>query len=374
VATKTHELLHALRASEARLRHIVEHAQDLIYYCDVNGRFTYVNPAAARVMKYDESELVGRHFLTLIREDYRAQAAEFYARQLIERAPGTYFEFPAVTGTGETVWIGQHVQLVAESGEPVAVHAIARDITRQRALEEQLRQAQKMEAVGRLARGIAHDFNNVLAAIMGYAEMIVTRSGERETVEREARAIARSAERGAALTRQLLAFSRNQRPEPRDLDLHAAVVADEGMLRRLAGPEVSLRVELDGPAAIVRIDPGQFQQLLLNLVVNARDAMPAGGTIEILLDAMRVGGTDVVPALPPGSYARMRVRDTGTGIPLDARAHVFEPFFTTKDASKGSGLGLSIVYSIVKDAGGAVSFSTATGEGTTFEVLLPFAA
>jgi PAS domain S-box-containing protein len=373
VDTDANQLLQALRESEARLRHIVEHAQDLIYCCDPRGRFTYVNPAASRVMQYDEGELLGRHFLTLIRDDHRGRAGEFYAKQLVDATPSTYLEFPAATKSGETIWIGQHVQLVADGGRTVAVHAIARDITRQRALEDQLRQAQTMEAVGRLAGGIAHDFNNVLAAIMGHAELLLTSVDAGSPASREAGAIVRSAQRGASLTRQLLTFSSNEPPNPQPIDLQAEISADEPMLRGLAGPEVSLRIVVRGEPPIVRLDAGQFEQVLLNLIVNARDAMPDGGTIDVSVSSVDVVEQHAAkyPGLPAGRYTQIAVRDTGTGIPADARPRVFEPFFTTKETSKGSGLGLSIVYNIVRDAGGTVTFSTEERRGTTFEVLLP---
>lgn len=367
----------ALRASEERLRHIVEHAQDLIYYCDIDGRFTYANPAAARVMKYEGTELIGRQFLTLIREDYRATADELYAKQLLNRTPSTYLEFPALAKDGETIWIGQHVQLVFEEDRPVAAYAIARDITRQKNAEESLRQAQKMEAVGRLARGVAHDFNNLLAAIIGYSELIVGRLQPGHPASDDAKQIEKAAARGGALTRQLFTFSRNQLLEPELIDLHEAARSDEPMLRQIVafGGTITLRVSTPGQPPSVRIDEGQLKQVLLNLLINARDAMPKGGAIELTVDSVEVG-TDEPPRYPgvrPGRYARITVRDTGTGIDPKIQPHVFEPFFSTKDPSKGSGLGLSIVYGIAKDAGGTVAFATAPGEGTTFEVLLPLA-
>ena len=360
----------ALRSSEERLRHIVEHAQDLIYYCDADGRFTYVNPTAARVLQYDERELIGRHFLTLIRSDYRHAAADLYQRQLAEHTPTTYFEFPSVTKAGDSIWVGQHVQLVYDDTRVVGVHAIARDISRQkdaedrlrksearyrslvqgaaygiyrttvdgtildanpalagmlgytvdelralnmsavyksasergalidqyrrennqtlttdvtwqrkdgtsiivrltarvaefedglscfegvaeditekRALEEQLRQALKMEAVGRLARGVAHDFNNVLAAIIGCSDLLALRLKAGDPAKEEAEEIRQAAERGAALTRQLLAFSRSQMLEARLLDLNEVVVHLESMLQRLAGERVPVSVRVSG--------------------------------------------------------------------------------------------------------------------------------
>jgi PAS domain S-box-containing protein len=370
-------LKQALEASEARLRHVVEHAQDLIYYCDTTGRFTYVNPAAARVMKYEERELLGRHFLTLIRADYQKAAAELYERQFAEGIPNTYFEFAALTKTGEIVWIGQHVQLVHEGDAAVGVHAIARDITRQKraeeqlqALEDQLRRAQRMEAVGRLARGVAHDFNNVLAAITGSADLLALKLPAGHPAHEEAEEIQKAAERGVALTQQLLSFSRRQALPPQELDLAIAVPEMKTLLQRMIGDVVELRVSAAGKTT-VRIEPSQLQQVLTNLVVNARDAMPAGGAIDIDVATIEVGdGEGSRYPLPPGRYARLAVRDTGKGIDARIQAQVFEPFVTTKETTKGTGLGLSIVYGIAKDWGGTVTFTT-SHRGTTFEVLIP---
>jgi len=483
--------------SDERLRRIVEQAQDLIYSCDAEGRFTYVNPAARLILKYEPEELIGRPLLSIIRADHREAAATLLAQQLRQRIPNTYVEFAAVAKTGETIWIGQHRQLVLEGDAIAGVHAIARDISRQKeteerlrrseeeyrslvqgaafgiyrstedgrildanpalaqmlgygsveellthnmvdlyrspedraallatgvhqrhgigevpwrkkdgtpilvrlvariiegsaegvtcyetiaedvterhALEEQLLQAQKMEAVGRLARGIAHDFNNVLAAIMGYCELLTIRLNPESAVAQDVLEIHKTAARGAALTRQLLLFSRSQALEPRVIDLHKAFEINAGMLKQLMGPRVVVRVDLAGPSPHVLIEPGQFEQVLMNLLVNARDAMPEGGMVTVRIDAVEIGPRDVAryPGALSGSYARISVRDTGSGIDLDKQPFIFEPFFTTKEPDKGTGLGLSIVYGIAKDAGGTVTFSTTPGKGTTFEVLLP---
>ena len=488
----------ALRAGEAQLRHIVEHAQDLIYYCDAEGRFTYVNPTTARVMGYDGHELIGRHFVSLIRPDYQAAAGEVYTRQIGEKTSTTYFEFPAVKRTGETIWLGQHVQLVCDSDRVVVgLHAIARDIsgqkdaadrlrrsearyrsliqgaaygiyrttvegtildanpaiahmlgytvdelltmnmsaiykseaergalieqyprennptlttdvtwrrkdgtpiivrlsarvvhfddglscfegvaediTEKRALEEQLRQALKMEAVGRLARGVAHDFNNVLAAIIGCSDLLAMRLAPDDPSFDEAQEIRKAAERGAALTRQLLTFSRSQLLETQLVDLNVIVPQLESMMERMAGDRVSVRVRASGRPTPVRIEPGQLEQVLMNLVVNARDAMPKGGTIDVQVEPIDLDERAVLryPGLADGAFARIAVTDTGEGIDPDMQAHIFEPFFTTKNPEKGTGLGLSIVYGIAKEAGGTVSFATAPQQGTTFDVLLP---
>src|SRR5262245_40230684 len=486
----------ALRDSESRLRHIVEHAQDLIYYCDPAGRFTYINPVAERVLKYEQGELLGHHFMTLIRPDYRDAAAELYTRQIVEQVPNTYFEFPSVTKDGDVLWVGQHVQLVYEGDKIVAGHAIARDITRQknaeerlrksearyrsliqgaayriyrstfqgeildanpalakmlgyvsvqdllavnmrdlyrtpservalikrfagapygeadvswkrkdgtsilvhltarmvdvevgvggfegiaeditekRALEEQLRQAQKMEAIGRLARGVAHDFNNVLAAIIGSSDLLMARLDLDESAREEAEAIRKAAERGASLTRQLLAFSRRQVLQPELVDLKHAAEQLHGMLQRLATDAVVLRTHAGDVPVQVCMEPGQFEQVMMNLVVNARDAMPDGGTVDVTIEPIMLDERTVVryPGIPAGPYARIAVSDTGIGISEEQQPHVFEPFFTTKAPSKGTGLGLSIIYGIAKENGGTVTFSTTPNVGTTFEVILP---
>ena len=487
----------ALRASEEHLRHIVENAQDLIYYCDREGRFTYVNPTAARVMQYAEHELIGRHFLSLVRPDYQQAAGDVYQRQMLDRTPTTYLELPAVTKTGQTIWVGQHVQLVYEGERVTAIHAITRDISRQkdaddrlrksearyrsliqgaaygiyratvdgtildanpalanmlgytvdellaldmsavykssaergalidryrrennqtlatdvtwqrkdgtpivvrltarvvdfddglscfegvaeditekRALEDQLREALKMEAVGRLARRVAHDFNNVLAAIIGCSDLLCMSLKPDDPSRHESDEIRRAALRGAALTRQLLAFSRSQKPDAKLLDLNEAVLRLESILRGLVGERVSLTVRVSSTPTRVRVEPGQLEQMLLNLVVNARDAMPEGGPIDVLVEPVRLDERSVLryPGIADGPFARLAVTDTGVGIDPDVEAHIFEPLFTTKDASKGTGLGLSIVYGIAKAAGGTVSFTTGPTQGTTFEVLLP---
>ena len=487
----------ALRASEEHLRHIVENAQDLIYYCDREGRFTYVNPTAARVMQYAEHELIGRHFLSLVRPDYQQAAGDVYQRQMLDRTPTTYLELPAVTKTGQTIWVGQHVQLVYEGERVTAIHAITRDISRQkdaedrlrksearyrsliqgaaygiyratvdgtildanpalanmlgytvdellaldmsavykssaergalidryrrennqtlatdvtwqrkdgtpivvrltarvvdfddglscfegvaeditekRALEDQLREALKMEAVGRLARRVAHDFNNVLAAIIGCSDLLCMSLKPDDPSRHESDEIRRAALRGAALTRQLLAFSRSQKPDAKLLDLNEAVLRLESILRGLVGERVSLTVRVSSTPTRMRVEPGQLEQMLLNLVVNARDAMPEGGPIDVLVEPVRLDERSVLryPGIADGPFARLAVTDTGVGIDPDVEAHIFEPLFTTKDASKGTGLGLSIVYGIAKAAGGTVSFTTGPTQGTTFEVLLP---
>jgi two-component system cell cycle sensor histidine kinase/response regulator CckA len=366
----------ALRLGEARFRQLTEQATDIIYNCDLTGRFTFVNCTAIKLLKYSAQELLGRHYLTLIRSDYQERAQRFYEQQRDELIHSTYLEFPAVAKDGTEIWIGQSVQIVEENGRPVGVQAIARDITQRLALEEQLRQAQKMEAIGRLAGGVAHDFNNVLTAILGSADLLSLQLDPDDPRWEEADAIRRAAERGAALTRRLLSFSR---PKPTTslivIDLVAVVASIEPMLRRLVLEKIEIIVNAPTSPIAVRADESQLSQILMNLVINARDAMPNGGkaTIDVHIVDLHEPMAPKLGILP-GTYAGLTVRDTGEGIPAEIIAHLFEPFFTTKPPDQGTGLGLSIVYSIVTGLGGTIEVQSEVGEGATFTIYLPLAA
>jgi PAS domain S-box-containing protein len=361
----------ALRKSEARYRSLIQGAAYGIYRTTVEGRILDANPALATMLGYTVDELLSMEMATLYQSpDERAA--------LVERYQHAHHQ----TLTADVTW-------QKKDGTPIIVHlsarvvdfedgvscfeGVAEDITEKRALEAQLRQAQKMEAVGRLARGVAHDFNNVLAAIIGCSDLIALRLKPTDLWFEETQEIRKAAERGAALTRQLLTFSRKQMLDAQLVDLNVLVAQCHSLMQRLAGDRVPVRVITAEAPTIVRIEPGQFEQVLMNLVINARDAMPNGGTIDVRVERVTFGERTVLryPDLTDGTFARIAVTDTGVGIPIDMQPHVFEPFFTTKDPAKGTGLGLSIVYGIAKEAGGTVSFSTAPNAGTTFEVLLP---
>jgi two-component system, cell cycle sensor histidine kinase and response regulator CckA len=362
----------ALREGEARYRQLTEQATDLIYNCDLERRFTFVNPTATHLTKYSESELLGRDFVTLVRADHRGRTTEFYERQRAGDLPSTYNEFPIVAKDGSEFWIGQSVQIVEQDGKAVGFQAIARDITARLALETQLRQAQKMEAIGRLAGGMAHDFNNVLTAILGSADLLSMQLDPADPRWEEADAIKRAADRGAALTKRLLSFSRPQSTTVHVIDLVAVVKNMEPMLRRLVLDKIAIVVIASTTAVEVRADESQLSQVLMNLIINARDAMPQGGTATIDIGAVEL--VDPIAtglALPPGRYAGMSVRDTGEGIPSDVQRHLFEPFFTTKPPDQGTGLGLSIVYGIVKNLGGSIEVQSEVGHGATFTIYLP---
>jgi two-component system, cell cycle sensor histidine kinase and response regulator CckA len=249
----------------------------------------------------------------------------------------------------------------------------ARERAALRKVEEQLRQAHKMEAVGRLAGGIAHDFNNVLTAIFGYTDLLLEQLDEGDQKRDDVEEIRRAAHRAATLTRQLLAFSRKQVMQPRLVDLNAVAGSVERMLARVVGSEVRVSFRPAEEVGAVRADPGQIEQVLVNLSVNARDAMPDGGDLVISTGNCVLGADDVrvLPGLAPGEYVTLSVRDTGGGIPDSIRPHIFEPFFTTKAQGKGTGLGLATVYGIVKQSGGGIYVDSARDRGTTFTIYLP---
>jgi CheY-like chemotaxis protein len=245
-----------------------------------------------------------------------------------------------------------------------------RDVSRERQLEQQLHHSQKMEAVGRLAGGIAHDFNNLVMVINGYGDMMLAH-GQDGTLLRYAEEVTRAGERAALLTRQLLAFSRQQSLAPQILDLNATVASTERMLRRLIGEDIELQTRLGADLGCIRADPGQIVQVIMNLAVNARDAMPRGGRLMIETSGAEVEAGRASSPLPAGRYVVLSMSDTGFGMTSETQARMFEPFFTTKEAGKGTGLGLSTAYGIVTQSGGFIECTSELNAGTTFRVHLP---
>jgi two-component system cell cycle sensor histidine kinase/response regulator CckA len=362
----------ALRESEKRLHAILDNSPALIFLKDPEGRYLYVNPQFGRVTTLAPEQILGKTDDEIFP---RAQAAAFRANDLKVLQTGAALEFEEA---GQYL-DGLHTSIVAKfplrntEGTVYAICGIATDITDRKSLEEQLRQSQKMEAVGQLAAGMAHDINNMLTVINGYSELMLRSlpggDPHRATVEQ----IRRAGERTATLTRQLLAFSRQQVLQPKVLDLNAVVANMETMLHRVIGEDFDLLTILSPGLATVQADPGQIEQILLNLVVNARDAMPAGGrlaieTADVVLD------TDYARrhvAVTPGRYVMLAVSDNGCGMDAATQARIFEPFFTTKEKGKGTGLGLSMVYGIVKQSGGHIQVYSEPGRGTSFRIYLP---
>jgi PAS domain S-box-containing protein len=262
-----------------------------------------------------------------------------------------------------------------EDGALTEIHASLLDITEQKKLEAQFRQAQKMEAVGQLAGGMAHDFNNLLTVIKAYVQLVLAELADDAPLRADIRVIGDAADRAAELTRQLLAFSRQQVLLPQRVNLREIVTGIEPLVRTLLGPEITLVTDVMSSVPDIEADRSQLEQVLMNLAVNARDAMPSGGTITLAIGRAEVtsANEDDHPGTPPGSYATLVVRDSGAGMAPEVVAQIFEPFFTTKGPGKGTGLGLSTVYGIVKQSGGHVHVASAIGKGTTFTIYLPSA-
>lgn len=363
----------ALRRSEARYRSLVQSSVYGIYRASLEGRFLDVNPALISMLGYGSAEEV---LLLDPERDVFANPEEqhrlFEQFRTTGRLDGTDVKWKRKDGSTITVRISGRA--VASEDEPADVlEAIAEDVTERRALEEQFRQAQKMEAVGRLAGGVAHDFNNLLMVISGYAEVILSKLDLEPSLTEKARAIQQAADRATTLTRQLLAFSRKQLLELKIVDVNAIVSDMERLLRPLIGENVELIAKLAPRAGHIRADAGQLEQVLMNLVVNAKDAMPHGGrltiqTENVLIDDSSHRGQTFIR---PGGYVMLSVSDTGMGMDKETQSRIFEPFFTTKEKGKGTGLGLSTVYGIVKQSGGYVVVRSELGHGSTFHIYLP---
>jgi PAS domain S-box-containing protein len=362
----------ALRQSEARYRSQVQSAVYGIYRSDLNDHFVDVNPALVSMLAYDSvDEVLALKLSTDVYADPGQRALLLQEYSHAERISGVDVRWKRKDGQLIQVRLSGR-GVFNENGEIESFEMIAEDVTERRALEEQLRQSQKMEAVGRLAGGVAHDFNNLLTVIKGYSELMLDQVKAGDPLRDEVEEVKKAADRAAALTRQLLAFSRKQVLEPKVLDLNQVVANLEKLLRRLLGEDIHFETQLAQDLGRVKADPGQTEQVLMNLAVNARDAMPIGGkltisTSNITMDAH--GQTE--QAIPGGVYVVLRVSDTGIGMDAETRSRIFEPFFTTKEQGKGTGLGLSTVYGIVKQSGGYIAVQSEPGMGATFEIYFP---
>ena len=372
--TDRKQMEEALRASEQRHRSFVETTNEWIWLSDTAGRRIYNNPALADILGYAPNELAENNGLDLVHADDRPRATELLDRGLAERRgwSGVVLRFRHRDGSYRYLE-SNAVPTFGPGDRVTGFQGADRDITERRKLEEQLRQAQKMEAIGRLAGGVAHDFNNLLTVINGFSEMLLgdpslSLDGRGLVAE-----IARAGDQAAALTRQLLAFSRKQVLAPKVLDLNALIHEMERMLARLIGADVGLASSLDPHLGRVKADPGQLEQVLLNLAVNARDAMRHGGylTIETRNVHLDPEYTPLPPGQAGGSYVLLAVTDTGHGMSADVRGRIFEPFFTTKEPGKGTGLGLATVFGVVQQSGGFIDVYSEVDRGTTFKVYLP---
>jgi PAS domain S-box-containing protein len=372
--SEVREAQEALRRSHVQYRNLTDNARDVVLTISPEGRITSLNPAFDKVTGWLRADWVGQPFTALVHPDDQPRARELLAQIFRGELP-PILELHFLLLSREYVAVEFMATPQVQDGQVVGCLGMARDVSERKRTEEtlrnteaQLRQAQKMEAVGLLAGGIAHDFNNLLTVILGCSDLLLgtlAPGGEAGDLVQEIKA---AGERAALLTRQLLAFSRKQVLVPRVLDLNALVHDLEKMLRRLIGEDIDLEAHLAAGPLPVRVDPGQLEQVLLNLAVNARDAMPKGGRLTVQtrrVDRPPDGGG------PAGPCALLSVSDTGCGMDEAVKAHLFEPFFTTKEPGKGTGLGLATVYGIIEQSGGHIEVQSEVGRYTRFQIFLP---
>jgi PAS domain S-box-containing protein len=369
-------------ATSRILATLIEASPLAIVTFDPEGVVTMWNPAAERIFGWSENEALGMH-LPFVPAEKQAEFLALRRRALLGEA-FTEDELHRRRADGAPIVVSvSTAPLRRPDGTIYGIMSILMDVTERKAaeetrnrlgrVEEQLRQSQKMEAVGRLAGGVAHDFNNLLTAISGYSDLLLHRLPEYSTLRRDVEEIRKAGDRAAALTRQLLAFSRRQVLQPKVLDLNSVVTKMGQVLRRLIGEDIELSIEPSPSLLLLKADPGQIEQVIVNLAVNSRDAMPDGGRITIATADADLSRSYAAahPGVVPGPHVLLSVADTGQGMSDETQAHLFEPFFTTKERGKGTGLGLATVYGIVQQSGGHIRVNSAPDRGSTFFIYLP---
>jgi two-component system cell cycle sensor histidine kinase/response regulator CckA len=362
----------AARRFEQRFCDLFENAKDIVFTLDLDGNIISLNKSGEEVLGLSRSEPLQININSLVVPEHQGVCREMMQRILNEE-PLQQVEIQLIRKDGRRVVLETSARLIHSGGKKEGVQGIARDVTDRRHLENIARQSQKLEAVGRLSGGLAHDFNNLLCVISGHVEILSGRPDLADSALNSVTQIKKAADSAAALIRQLLAFGRKQVIYPRALDLNAVVVDTEKLLGRLIGEHIELVTGLDPTLGQVLADPVQIEQVLINLALNARDAMPQGGklTIETSNVNLEAGHESKHSYIPAGNYVRFAVTDTGCGMDEQTQSRIFEPFFSTKELGKGTGLGLATVYGIVKQSGGFIWVYSEYGYGTTFKVYLP---
>jgi two-component system cell cycle sensor histidine kinase/response regulator CckA len=366
----------AVRENEEQIQfqaHLLNVAVEAVTAADAAGRITFWNQFAERLYGWSAEEALGSNLFELMLAKTAVDQSE-EIESLLRAGDSWSGELIAHRKNGEIFPVFMTVApLRDEGGEVKGLVGVSADISKRKQLEEQLRQSQKMDAIGRLAGGIAHDFNNLLTAITGYSQIALLKLHSEDPLRKDIEEILKAGERATGLTRQLLAFSRRQVLQPRVLDLNSVVIGMEFMLRRLIGEDITLVTKLAPDLGKVMADPGQVEQVILNLVVNSRDAMPTGGTLTIQTADINLSEdySHQNYRARPGLYVMLAVSDSGCGMDELVQSRAFEPFFTTKESGKGTGLGLSTVYGIVEQSGGDIRLYSQAGQGTTFKIYLP---
>jgi PAS domain S-box-containing protein len=365
----------ALRHAEEKYRTIFENAVEGIYQTTPDGRYISANPALARMLGFDSpEELINARQDVRTQEYVKPEMRDEFAKNLEGRGVVQNFEYQAYRKDGNVIWVSENARVVRDSeGRILHFEGTVEDTTHRRELEQQLRQMQKIEAIGRLAGGVAHDFNNILMAISSYAELLDKKLTD-ETTRRYASEIVKATDRGSSLTEGLLTVSRKQVGSPKVLDLNALIAEETRMLKRLIPENIDVQFSAGDHIGRVKMDPSQVQQVLMNLVINARDAMPNGGRLVIETANAELDGANcpLASEAQAGKYVKVAVSDNGCGMTAEVKSRIFEPFFTTKEPGKGTGLGLAIVFCIVKQAGGQIFVHSEPDVGTTFKVYFPF--
>jgi PAS domain S-box-containing protein len=360
----TQQAEQALYESQSRYRLIAEHASDLIALFDAEGRCRYASPSHVRELGHAPATLIGVSRADLIHPEDLPLAIDQWRQARRQGSAQAVYRIAHTDGSWR--WIETRLTAVTREGAPYLV-LVGRDITARRTLEAQLQQAQKLEALGRLAGGVAHDFNNLLTAIIGNTELASAALPADHPAQNDLALVRAAGDRAATLVHQVLTFARRQVARPRSLHLGTVIRDFRPLLERLIGPQISLIIDIAPNLWPIQADPAQITQVLMNLAINARDAMPAGGTLTIAA----ANTSRRASALPPAPAVSLRVVDTGIGMSEEVQRHLFEPFYTTKAPDQGTGLGLATVYGIVRQSGGAITIASAIGAGTTFTILLP---
>ena len=362
-----------VRESEERYRSLIDNAHDAIFTIGADGAFTSLNPAVETMGGLLRSEWIGKPFAAMVHPDDLPLAMEMFQR-ILQGGQSPVHELRSHPSLKRAARIEMTLAAQTDAGgKIIGVLGIGRDITERKKLEERLYQSQKLETVGKLAGGIAHEFNSILTAIIGQSELLLADLPAGSVLAQGAAEISKAANRAAMLTRQLLAYGRKQFLQPEVLELNRVVAGMEAVLNHLLGGDVSTQIISAPGRHAVKADAGQIEQVIINLVINARDAMPNGGklTLEIANAAFDADSVGRYPELKPGGYVMLAISDTGTGMSAEVKARAFEPFFTTKGVGQGAGLGLSTCYGIIKQSGGHISVYSELGRGTTFKVYLP---